>query len=78
LSFKRNPEYAELARRFAAAFISHNQGVSIATGYKNLPDEDVGGLWYALAEIATRAVAQGNANLIAFLTNPPDANAKIQ
>jgi hypothetical protein len=41
----------ELARRLCAAFISHQLGVTVATQYKNTPD-DVGDLWYVLAALA--------------------------
>jgi hypothetical protein len=48
----------ELARRFCAAFLSYQLGVTVATQYKNTP-EDVGDLWYFLAalskELATRS-----------------------
>ncbi len=43
----------ELARRFCAAFISHQLGVTVATQYKNTP-EDVGELWYFLAALAEK------------------------
>jgi hypothetical protein len=38
----------ELARRFCAAFVSYQLGVSIATQYKRTPEE-VGDLWYFTA-----------------------------
>lgn len=41
----------ELARRLCAAFVSHQLGVTVATQYKNTP-EDVGDLWYFLAALA--------------------------
>jgi hypothetical protein len=41
----------ELARRFCAAFVSYQLGVTVATQYKNTP-EDVGDLWYFLAALA--------------------------
>ena len=48
----------ELARRLCAAFVSYQLGVTVATQYKNTP-EDVGDLWYFLAalarELATRS-----------------------
>jgi hypothetical protein len=37
----------ELARRLCAAFVSYQLGVTVATQYKNTP-EDVGDLWYFL------------------------------
>jgi hypothetical protein len=47
----------ELARRLCAAFISHQLGVTIATQYKNTPD-DVGDLWYFLAALAGKLVME--------------------
>ena len=41
----------ELARRLCAAFLSYQMGVTVATQYKNTPD-DVGDLWYFLASLA--------------------------
>jgi hypothetical protein len=43
----------ELARRLCAAYVSHQLGVTIATQYKNTP-EDVGDLWYFLAALAQK------------------------
>ena len=40
----------ELARRLCAAFVSYQLGVTVATQYKNTP-EDVGDLWYFLASL---------------------------
>ena len=45
----------ELARRLCAAFLSNQLGVTVATQYKNMP-EDVGDLWYFLAAL-TRQLA---------------------
>ena len=41
----------ELARRLCAAFVSYQMGVTVATQYRNTPD-DVGDLWYFLAALA--------------------------
>jgi len=38
----------ELARKFCAAFVSHQLGISIASQYKKTPEE-VGDVWYFLA-----------------------------
>jgi hypothetical protein len=43
----------ELARRFCAAFVSYQLGISIATQYKRTPEE-VGDLWYFLAALAEK------------------------
>jgi hypothetical protein len=47
----------ELARRLCAAFISRQLGVTVATQYKNTPDE-VGDLWYFLAALASKLVME--------------------
>ena len=47
----------ELARRICAAFISNQLGVTIATQYKNTP-EDVGDLWYFLAALARKLASE--------------------
>jgi hypothetical protein len=47
----------ELARRLSAAYISRQMGVTIATQYKNTP-EDVGDLWYFLAALAEKLVME--------------------
>jgi hypothetical protein len=43
----------ELARRFCAAFVSHQLGISVAKQYKKTPEE-VGDLWYFLAALADK------------------------
>jgi hypothetical protein len=48
----------ELARRICAAYVSHQMGVTVATQYKNTP-EDVGDLWYFLAALAEKLVIEG-------------------
>lgn len=47
----------ELARRFCAAFVSYQMGVTVATQFKNTP-EDVGDLWYFLAALAKELVTR--------------------
>ena len=47
----------ELARRLCAAFVSYQLGVTVATQYKNMP-EDVGDLWYFLAALAKELAPQ--------------------
>jgi hypothetical protein len=42
----------EIARRFAAAYISVHTGSAFSTIYRNLKDKKPGGLWFALARIA--------------------------
>ena len=48
----------ELARRFCAAFVSYQLGISIATQYKKTPEE-VGDLWYFLAALADKLAREG-------------------
>ena len=50
----------ELARRLCAAFVSYQMGVTVATQYRNTP-EDVGDLWYFLAALA-RELVSGSQN----------------
>ena len=52
----------ELARRICAAFVSHQLGVTVATQYKNTP-EDVGDLWYFLAALAKELVSNSQNSL---------------
>ena len=47
----------ELARRLCAPFVSYQLGVTVATQYKNMP-EDVGDLWYFLAALAKGLATQ--------------------
>lgn len=49
---------SELARRFCAAFVSYQLGVSVATQYKKTPAE-VGDLWYLLAALAEKLTREG-------------------
>lgn len=48
----------ELARRFCAAFVSYQLGISIATQYKKTPEE-VGDLWYFIAALAEKLAREG-------------------
>ena len=52
----------ELARRICAAFVSHQMGVTVATQYKNTP-EDVGDLWYFLAALAGKLARESQSAL---------------
>jgi len=47
----------ELARRMCVAYVSYQLGVTVATQYKNTPD-DVGDLWYFLAALAKKLVVE--------------------
>ncbi len=51
----KNSMDRELARRLCAAFLSEQMGVTVATQYKNMP-EDVGDLWYFLAALSKELV----------------------
>jgi hypothetical protein len=48
---------AELARRFAASYISVQMHTSFNTEYRKLKDQKPGELWFSLAEAATQAIA---------------------
>jgi hypothetical protein len=52
----------ELARRLCAAFVSYQLGVTVATQYKNTP-EDVGDLWYFLAALARESATTSQNSL---------------
>jgi hypothetical protein len=52
----------ELARRLCAAFVSYHLGVTVATQYKNTPEE-VGDLWYFLAALAKELVIMSQNSL---------------
>jgi hypothetical protein len=53
----------ELARRLCAAFMSRQLGVTIATQYKNTP-EDVGDLWYFIAALADKLARENQEVLL--------------
>jgi hypothetical protein len=72
----RMDEYmAELARRFAASFISVQMHTSFNTEYRKLKDQRPGELWFSLAGAATEAIAahgqQAEAFFKAETTGPP-------
>ena len=54
----KNKVDTELARRFCAAFVSYQLGVSIATQYKKTPEE-VGDVWYFIAGLAEALAREG-------------------
>jgi hypothetical protein len=54
----KNSVDKELARRLCAAFVSYKLGVTVATQYKNTPEE-VGDLWYFLASLTKQLVSEG-------------------
>ena len=47
--------HQELARKMCAAFVAQQQGVTLNTAMKKVP-EPVGELWLMIAEFAERAV----------------------
>ena len=52
----------KLARRLCAAFLSNQLGVTVATQYKNTPEE-VGDLWYFLAALSKELVIRSQNSL---------------
>jgi hypothetical protein len=60
--FQRDPCKKEFARRFAAAYTSCCADVALSTGYKYLGDEDVGDLWYWLADVAMEQITAAPTN----------------
>jgi hypothetical protein len=57
---------AELARRFAASFISVQMHTSFNTVYRKLKDQRPGELWFSLARAATEAIAAHGQQAEAF------------
>lgn len=57
----------ELARRFAAAYISVHMHTSFNTEYRKLKDQTPGDLWFSLARAATEAIAAQGQQTYAFL-----------
>jgi len=63
----RMDEYmAELARRFAASYISVQMHTSFNTEYRKLKDQRPGELWFSLARAATEAIAAHGQQIEAF------------
>lgn len=58
---------AELARRFAASYISVQMHTSFNTEYRKLKDQKPGAPWFSLAEAATQAIAAQGQQAEAFL-----------
>lgn len=56
-NIKMDEYMAELARRFAASFISVQMHTSFNTEYRKLKDQRPGELWFSLARAATEAIA---------------------
>ena len=58
---------AELARRFAAAYISTQMHTSFNTEYRKLKDQVPGELWFSLAQVAVQTIAEHGQQTEAFL-----------
>jgi hypothetical protein len=58
---------AELARRFAACYISVQMHTGFNTEYRTLKDQRPGQLWFSLAQGATQAIAAQGPQTEAFL-----------
>jgi hypothetical protein len=52
---RRSSFHQELGRKMCAAFVSQQQGVTLSTALKKVPD-DVGDLWLIVADFAERTV----------------------
>ena len=55
---RRSSFHQELGRKMCAAFVSQQQGVTLSTALKKVPD-DVGDLWLIVADFAERTVNAG-------------------
>jgi hypothetical protein len=52
---RRSSFHQELGRKMCAAFVAQQQGVTLSTALKKVPD-DVGDLWLIVADFAERTV----------------------
>lgn len=57
----------ELAKRMAAAAISYQMGVTYQTAYKNYITKTPGQLWFLLAELAMRGMAEAQEGSVSTL-----------
>lgn len=54
----RSSQYhQELGRKMCAAFVAQQQGVTLNTAYKKVPDQ-VGDLWLMMADLAARMTSE--------------------
>jgi hypothetical protein len=49
--------HQELGRKMCAAFVAQQQGVTLNTAYKRVPDQ-VGDLWLMMADFAVRMTSE--------------------
>ena len=54
---RHSPYHQELGRKMCAAFVAQQQGITLSTAMKKVPDQ-VGDVWLMVAEVAERAVGQ--------------------
>jgi ribulose kinase len=54
---RQSPYHQELARKMCAAFVAQQQGITLNTAMKKVPDP-VGDLWLVIADVAERAVSE--------------------
>jgi hypothetical protein len=62
--------HQELGRKMCAAFIAQQQGVSLGTALKKVPDH-VGDAWLVVADFAERTVTEAIELQFASLDVPP-------
>ena len=54
----RNSQYhQELGRKMCAAFVAQQQGVTLNTAFRKVPDQ-VGDLWLLMADLAARMTSE--------------------
>ena len=69
----------EIARRFAAAFISYAHGVKMDYAYKKyVGDEPVGELWQQLASLAIEGWREMQGNIVGLTLSSANDKGKIQ
>jgi hypothetical protein len=54
---RQSPLHQELGRKMCAAFVAQQQGITLNTAMKKVPDK-VGDPWSTIAEFAERAVGE--------------------
>ena len=54
---RHSPYHQELGRKMCAAFVAQQQGITLNTAMKKVPDK-VGDVWLMVAEVAERAVGK--------------------
>jgi len=67
---RRSSFHQELGRKMCAAFVAQQQGVTLSTALKKVPDH-VGDLWLIVADFTERTVNQAIESQFASRDVPP-------